>query len=86
VSILKVLICVFLCTIHANVLQYQTRIVWDVTRGSVNVGTFRRNRFIPHNKGSWFLGKLTLDYESAVHCEQEDNQRPALKVKGLLKL
>jgi hypothetical protein len=73
-------------TIYANVLQYQNRIFWDVTRASVNIGTFRRNRFIPHDKGSWFLGKLTLDYKSAVHCEQEDNQRRALKMTDLLKL
>ena len=68
----------FSCTIYANVLQYQTRIIWDVTRASVNIGTFRRNRFIPHDKGSWFLGKLALDYKSAVHCEQEDNQHRTL--------
>jgi hypothetical protein len=76
----------FLCTIYANVLQYQTRIVWDVTRASLNIGTFRRNRFIPHDKGRWFLGKLALDYKSAVHCEKEDNQRRALKMADLLKL
>jgi hypothetical protein len=67
------------------VLQFQTRIVWDVTRVSVNIGTFRRNRCIPRDKGSWFLGKLALDYQSAVHDTQEDNQRRALNMADLLK-
>jgi len=56
--------------LYVNILQYQTRTVWDVTRASLNIGEFRRNRFIPHDKGSWFLGKLAPDNKSAAHCEQ----------------